>query len=101
MDSAVMDLSQVFEYGQGYVALSRVRRLSGLHILGLNEKAFKVHPDILLKDEVFKNESKEAKKMFAKLSIKELEEMHSNFIKASGGEINKKVRPFRRKKRRF
>jgi hypothetical protein len=44
MDSATMDLSDVFEYGQGYVALSRVRRLSGLHILGWNDRTFKVPP---------------------------------------------------------
>ena len=44
MDAAVMDLLQVFEYGQGYVALSRVRRLSGLYLLGTNERAFKVNP---------------------------------------------------------
>ncbi len=46
LDAAVMDLSQVFEFGQGYVALSRVRRLSGLHLLGLNNRALEVHPQI-------------------------------------------------------
>ena len=49
MDAAVMDLSQVFEFGQGYVALSRVRRLSGLYLLGINDHAFKVSPDVLQK----------------------------------------------------
>jgi len=54
LDSAVMDLSDVFEFGQGYVALSRVRRLSGLYMLGWNERAFRVHPEILAKDKVFR-----------------------------------------------
>lgn len=85
MDSALMDLSEVFEYGQGYVALSRVRRLSGLHIIGLNEKAFKVHPDVLSKDKIFKAESLEAEKAFAQIAPGELSTMHDNFIFASGG----------------
>jgi ATP-dependent exoDNAse (exonuclease V) alpha subunit len=85
MDSAIMDLSEVFEYGQGYVALSRVRRLSGLYILGLNEKAFKVHPDILLKDETFRGESEKAGKIFGKIFPAELAKMHNNFITAFGG----------------
>ena len=44
LDAAVIDLPRAFEYGQGYVALSRLRKLSGLHLLGLNERALRVHP---------------------------------------------------------
>ena len=44
LDAAVIDLSRAFEYGQGYVALSRLRTLAGLHLLGLNERALRVHP---------------------------------------------------------
>ncbi len=89
MDGAIMDLSEVFEYGQGYVALSRVRRLSGLHIIGLNEKAFKVHPEVLLEDKIFREYSIEAKKVFEKISDKKLKDMHDNFITASGGMVKK------------
>jgi len=89
MDSAIMDLSEVFEYGQGYVALSRVRRLSGLFILGLNEKAFKVHPEILLKDEMFRKISLEAERVFGEISTERLREMHDDFIVAMRGKIKK------------
>jgi len=96
MDAAVMDLSQVFEFGQGYVALSRVRRLSGLYLLGINEHALKVHPEILKKDIDFKNKSEDAVKVFGKLSSLELKKMHDNFIIACGGGRDKK-----RKKERW
>ena len=89
LDAAVMDLSQVFEFGQGYVALSRVRRLSGLYLLGINEHALKVHPEILEKDIEFKNKSKEAVKVFGKLSKKDLQKMHDNFVIACGGKVKK------------
>ncbi|MDR3519389.1 MAG: PIF1 family DEAD/DEAH box helicase [Candidatus Pacebacteria bacterium] len=90
LDAAVMDLSQVFEYGQGYVALSRVRRLSGLYILGINEQALKVSPKILEKDIDFKKQSKEAVKVFGKLSADELKKMHENFVIACGGKKQKR-----------
>jgi hypothetical protein len=59
-----MDLSDVFEFGQGYVALSRVRRFSGLHLLGWNERAFQVDPEVLAKDESFRQASSDAETMF-------------------------------------
>ena len=67
LDEAVIDLSQVFEFGQGYVALSRVRRLSGLHLLGWNERAFKVHPAVLAQDELFRLASSKAEMSLSKL----------------------------------
>ncbi len=85
LDEAVMDLSDVFEFGQGYVALSRVRRLSGLYILGWNKRAFQVHPEILTKDEVFRQASSNAEATFSKISPVELQKRQANFIVSCGG----------------
>ena len=90
LDAAHMDLSQAFEYGQGYVALSRVRTLKGLSLGGLNERALQVHPEILQADETFRESSDAATEAFAKLSPQELQTMHTNFITANGGYIEKK-----------
>jgi hypothetical protein len=86
MDSAIMDLSGVFEYGQGYVALSRVRRMNGLYLLGCNAKALQVHPLILEQDKIFQKESQEIDKGFNKFKDKEIKTMHQNFITTVGGE---------------
>jgi hypothetical protein len=85
LDEAVMDLTDVFEFGQGYVALSRVRRLTGLHLLGWNERAFEVHPDIVVQDETFRAASDDAVAAFTKITPTELLEMRNNFIRACGG----------------
>lgn len=87
MDSALMDLSNVFEYGQGYVALSRVRTLEGLYLLGCNEKALKVHPEVLKQDNIFKKNGEEAEEFFAKIDPKEISKMHKNFVLSMGGEL--------------
>lgn len=87
LDEAVMDLSDVFEFGQGYVALSRVRKLSGIHLLGWNERAFLVHPEILAKDEEFLAGSIGAAEEFSKMSADDLQTAHNNFIGACGGSL--------------
>lgn len=89
LDAAVMDLSQVFEYGQGYVALSRVRSLSGLYLLGVNPRAFMVHPIIMEKDAQFRSQSYESEAAFADLPIAITAKMHEDFIIACAGTLKK------------
>jgi hypothetical protein len=64
LDAAVIDLARAFEYGQGYVALSRLRSLAGLHLLGLNERALRVHPLAVEKDAEFRAASEAAQSAF-------------------------------------
>jgi ATP-dependent DNA helicase PIF1 len=48
LDCALIDIGErTFEYGQAYVALSRVRDLESLYIWSIDAKAFKVHPKVI------------------------------------------------------
>lgn len=85
LDAAVIDLSQAFEYGQGYVALSRLRSLANLHLLGLNDRALEVHPEVARQDREFKLRSASARKTFEAMSDTEHAKLARNFIVASGG----------------
>jgi len=100
MDAALVDLSAVFEYGQGYVALSRVRRLSGLYLLGINEKALEINPKILKQDGIFLADSKKAQEFFDKLPGEEIKTLHKNFILALGGKWKDKNLKIENKKER-
>jgi ATP-dependent exoDNAse (exonuclease V) alpha subunit len=55
LDVAEIDLKKCFEYGMGYVALSRVRALRDIRLLGINDIALQVDPIIFEKDHVFQN----------------------------------------------
>lgn len=46
LDGAEIDLSKSFTPGMGYVALSRVRSLDGLYLVGINRMALQMHPQI-------------------------------------------------------
>lgn len=55
LDSAAIDLANVFEFGQGYVAISRVRTLAGLCLRGLNDNVFMMHPKVVEQDAKFRS----------------------------------------------
>lgn len=44
LDCALVDLRDIFEYGQAYVGLSRCRTSKGMSIVGLNFNRIKAHP---------------------------------------------------------
>jgi len=47
LDCASMQLNDMFEYGQLYTALSRVKSLECLSITSIDRKGIKAHPDVL------------------------------------------------------
>ena len=47
IDRAVVNLESVFEYGQAYVALSRLRSLEGLTLYGFTPATVRAHPRVL------------------------------------------------------
>jgi len=65
LDAAEIDLSKSFERGMGYVALSRVRRLDGIKLMGINQMALRVSQQIVEKDKEFRELSKRIKADFA------------------------------------
>lgn len=97
LDAAEIDLSRAFVYGQGYVALSRVRTLAGLKLSGMNPNALGVDPRVIEADKRFKEESEDAEDTFANLDGSELIKMHENFVKAGGGHLPKddEVKPIK------
>lgn len=84
LDVAVIDLSQAFEFGQGYVAISRVRSLSGLFLEGFNERALLLHPKVAAADKYFRGYSDTARKKFAGLPESEKMKLEKNFLRAVG-----------------
>ncbi len=87
LDAAEIDLSRAFAFGQGYVALSRVRTLTGLKMLGMSPNALSVDPKIVARDERFRSESEEAESLFDEMEREELQQMHERFIQAHGGNV--------------
>ncbi|MCC6520648.1 AAA family ATPase [Candidatus Nomurabacteria bacterium] len=85
LDSAVIDLSKSFVHGMGYVALSRVRTLEGLFLLGLNEEAFHVDPRIRKVDEELRTRSQKTVGTLEKITPDERELLIKGFVLRSGG----------------
>ncbi|MDQ5957208.1 MAG: ATP-dependent helicase [Patescibacteria group bacterium] len=85
LDAAEIDLSNGFGFGMGYVALSRVRSLSGLKLHGLNNQSLMVANNVLAFDKVLREKSKNAKSALIKYQKEELEAMHIKSRLQMGG----------------
>ncbi|AXH12571.1 AAA family ATPase [Halarcobacter bivalviorum] len=91
LDAAQIDLSKTFEVGQGYVALSRIKNIEGLKLMGFNEKALSVDPLILSIDPRIKQASKKAYDKIESYDERQLELINLAYIEKLGGLIDQKA----------
>ena len=89
LDAAEIDLSKTFETGQGYVALSRIRNIEGLRLMGLNSMALRVDPLILHIDERIKMSSQKSVNTIEAYSKERLESIFESHISSLGGIVSK------------
>ncbi|MCO8044044.1 AAA family ATPase [Acinetobacter bohemicus] len=85
LEAAEIDLNHTFEKGQGYVALSRLKTLSGLRLKGFNEQALELDSLAIKADRRFQELSDEAEANFSHV---DLTTQHKAFIRHCGGTLN-------------
>ncbi len=90
LDAVEVDLSKSFTPGMGYVALSRVRSLEGLTILGMNEAALQVHNEVLEFDAELQQLSDEALSDLEEMGEKALREAQELFLKGARSQPKEK-----------
>lgn len=90
LDAAEIDLSRSFVAGMGYVALSRVKSLAGLKLVGFNQQALQVHPEIMGVDRMFKDKSDEAITELLEIEegmgVKSLKELQDDFVRKNASD---------------
>jgi len=89
LDAAEMDLSKTFETGQGYVALSRIKNIEGLRLMGLNPMALRVDPLILHVDDRIKQASQKSVDAIESYSKEGLDGVFESHISSLGGLVSK------------
>ncbi len=90
LDAAVIDLGRAFDRGMGYVALSRVRELKNISLIGFNAVALQVSPRVQSLDAGFRASSRRAEDDIAALPADELRAAQSEFIRRAGEESGPK-----------
>jgi len=85
LDYAQVDLSRTFEKGQGYVALSRLKDLKGLKLMGFNDIALQVDPLAFKADKRFQELSEVAELGF---NTQQSDKQAIAFVKHCGGITN-------------
>ncbi len=91
LDAAEIDLSKVFEAGQWYVALSRLRSLESLKLLGLNEDGLTAHPLVVRGDKYFWEQSEILEKEYADRDDDMFEVLHERFVLVVGGSYTREL----------
>lgn len=80
LDAAEVDLSRSFIPGMGYVALSRVRSLSGLKLMGMNQMALQVNQDVAEMDRQFLQQSNEGVMYLAQMDKEKKSQRQTDFL---------------------
>ncbi len=88
LDEAIINLGETFEFGQGYVALSRLRSLEGLFLKSYNPKSLQVNSIISEFDEKIRKDSRFIQDKFKKSQKEEkekIENLQKIFVEKCGG----------------
>jgi len=80
LDAVEVDLSKSFVEGMGYVALSRVKTLQGLKILGINRMALLVNQSVLEFDQGLKETSQDTALLLRSKQEKEIKQKQKQFL---------------------
>lgn len=91
LDAAKIDLGRTFLPGMGYVALSRVRSLAGVSLLGLNQKALEVNSKAAELDAELRQQSKEIRFKVTSLTLLEKQKLQSDFRVKLRGKLLKQL----------
>ncbi|MCB0396901.1 MAG: AAA family ATPase [Flavobacteriales bacterium] len=102
LDAAEIDLSKTFERGQGYVALSRLRDMTGLRLTGFNQRALEVDELVTRADRRFRELSDITE---SGINMEDLEAQERMFVLKFGSaeeeatEEDEEEKPRRKKKK--
>ncbi|XOB41727.1 MAG: PIF1 family DEAD/DEAH box helicase [Candidatus Nealsonbacteria bacterium] len=86
LDIAEMDLSKSFDYGMGYVALSRVRSFNGIKLIGVNRLALQVSKEVIELDKYLQKMSEKVEKSLGDISVKEIRKRQKSFVELNTDE---------------
>ncbi|MBI3290846.1 AAA family ATPase, partial [Candidatus Falkowbacteria bacterium] len=85
LDCAEIDLSKSFEFGMGYVALSRVRSLDSMRLIGLNKFALEVNKNMVEFDKKLREKSGQDLQEIIQISGREVKNRQKEFLENSKG----------------